>query len=172
MSNFVKNKSVNEKLLNKIIAKHKDKPGEILGILEEIQNLNPHKYLPQAVLSCISKKTKISLTQIYGVVTFYSFFNLKPQGKHAITVCRGTACYTRGSKDILEALKVLLGLAGDLNKDEHDPITTKDNKFTIRTVACFGQCALAPVIEINGKIYSQMTREKLRKLIQAIKKRK
>lgn len=154
--------------LDKLILKYKNKPGGLLGILEEAQELNRYKYLPEETLEYIAKKSPVPLSQVYGVVTFYAFFNLKPQGEHIITVCRGTACHTRGSKDILESLKTLLGVDEISQEDESDPITTVDNKFTIRALACFGQCALAPVVEIDGRIYGHITREELRKIIKSI----
>jgi len=155
--------------LDKVILKFKDKPGSLLGILEEIQNLNPHKYLPQEILEYVSQKTDVPLSRIYSVVTFYAFFNLKPQGKHSIIICRGTACHTRRSKNLLEYLKVMLGLHEDESQEgEKLFLTTSDNKFTLRTVACFGQCALAPVVEIDGKIYSHMTENKLKDIVNCV----
>lgn len=152
-----------------IIKKYKDKPGEILGILEELQLANKNKYLPTEVLEYVSKNTGVPLARIYSIVTFYAFFNLKPQGKHSIVVCRGTACHTRRSKILLEYLKNILDLKEDeATEGEKLFLTTKDNKFTLKTVACFGQCALAPVVEIDGNIYSHMTEEKLKNIINSI----
>ncbi|MCX5708817.1 MAG: NAD(P)H-dependent oxidoreductase subunit E [Candidatus Omnitrophica bacterium] len=158
-----------EKELDKVILKFQDKPGLLLGILEEIQNLNPQKYLPIEVLEYVSQKTDIPLSRIYSVVTFYAFFNLKPQGKHSIIICRGTACHTRRSKNLLEYLKTMLNLQEDESQEgEKLFLTTADNKFTLRTVACFGQCALAPVVEIDGKIYSHMTENKLKEIVKRV----
>ena len=158
-----------ERELDKVILKFQDKPGSLLGILEEIQNLNPHKYLPIEVLEYVSQKTDIPLSRIYSVVTFYAFFNLKPQGEHSIIICRGTACHTRRSKNLLEYLKTMLNLQEDESQEgEKLFLTTSDNKFTLRTVACFGQCALAPVVEIDGKIYSHMTENKLKEIVKRV----
>ncbi len=155
--------------LDKIILKFQNKPGSLLGTLEEIQNLNPQKYLPVEVLEYVSEKTGVPLSRIYSVVTFYAFFNLKPQGKHSIIICRGTACHTRRSKNLLEYLKTMLGLHEDESQEgEKLFLTTVDNKFTLRTVACFGQCALAPVVEIDGKIYSHMTENKLKDIVKQV----
>ncbi|MFH2084551.1 MAG: NAD(P)H-dependent oxidoreductase subunit E [Candidatus Omnitrophota bacterium] len=148
-----------------MILRDKDKPGSLLGILEEAQKLNKYKYLPEETLVYIAEKTSVPLSQVYSVVTFYSFFNLQPQGEHTITVCRGTACHTRGSKDILDMIRTGLNIDGD--SDESVPVTTEDNKFTVRTVACIGQCALAPVAEIDGKVLSRITREKIRKILKS-----
>jgi len=157
-------------VLDNIISKYRGLPGGVLGIIEEAQELNKHKYLPEETLEYIAKKSGVSLAQIYSVVTFYSFFNLKPQGEHTIIVCRGTACHTRGSKDLLEFLKTLLNIT-EPQEDESIPLTTNDGKFTVRTVACIGQCALAPVIIIDDKVYSHMTLERLRKVINSIREK-
>ena len=159
--------------LDKIILGYVGKPGSILGILEDAQKLNPHKYLSQEALEYIAEKTKIPVSKIYNIITFYAFFNLKPQGEHSIIVCRGTACHTRRSKNLLDYLINWFGFKeDDLVPGEKSFLTTKDNKFTVKTVACFGQCALAPVVEVDGNIYSHMTEEKLRKIIKDISKQK
>jgi NADH-quinone oxidoreductase subunit E len=150
--------------IDSVVARHKGKHGELLGILEETQLLNEHKYLSEDALNHIALKTGVPLSRIYNVVTFYSFFNLKPQGKHMITVCRGTACHTKGSKTLHDDLGLMLGCSKALEEGESF-VTTPDNQFTISTVACFGQCALAPVIALDDVIYSTMTTAKLQKLI-------
>jgi NADH-quinone oxidoreductase subunit E len=155
--------------LDKIISSYTDKPGRLLGILEDAQKLDPHKYLSQETLEYIAQKTKIPVSRIYNIITFYAFFNLLPQGDHSIIVCRGTACHTRRSKNLLNYLINWFGFKeGDLEAGEKSSLTTPDNKFTIKTVACFGQCALAPVVEVDGFIYSHMTEDKLRKIIKSI----
>jgi NADH-quinone oxidoreductase subunit E len=155
--------------LDDVMAKYDGKPGDLLGTLEEAQELNKFKYLPEETLSYIAQKKNVPLSRIYSVVTFYSFFNLKPQGEHTIIVCRGTACHTKGSKNLLEDLQNILGGAEEFGQGE-PTYTTPDNKFTIRTVACFGQCALAPVVMADGVIYSHMTSGKLRKIVDKIRK--
>lgn len=160
------------KELDKIILRYKGKPGMLLGVIEEAQKLNPHKYLTKEVLEYIAKKTKVPVSKIYNIITFYAFFNLKPQGKHSIIVCRGTACHTRGSKNLLDFLIRYFGLNNGI-EGQQSSLTTQDKKFTIKTVACFGQCALAPVVEVDGNIYSRVTEEKLKKIIkELLKKRK
>jgi NADH-quinone oxidoreductase subunit E len=159
--------------MDEIIEKYRGKPGALLGVLEEVQGLSPYKYLPKETLMHVARKMDVPLSQIYSVVTFYTFFNLKPQGEHAIVVCRGTACHTRRSKNLLKHLEKLLDLHEDpADESEKVFLTTKDNKFTLKTVACFGQCALAPVVEIDGRIYSYMNEHKLTKLIQEITKKR
>lgn len=160
---------LDDQQLDKVIRKYNGKPGELLGLLEEVQELNKYKYLPETTLNYISAKTKTPLSQIYSVVTFYSFFNLKPQGEHSIIVCRGTACHTKGSKAILDDLGLWLGGREAFSVGESS-FTTPDNKFTIRTVACFGQCALSPVVSIDGEIHSNVTSDRVRKIIDKVKK--
>jgi NADH-quinone oxidoreductase subunit E len=150
--------------IDEVITRYKEKPGALLGLLEEVQELNQYKFLPKESLDYISDKTKVPLSQIYSVVTFYSFFNLKPQGKHSVIVCRGTACHTKGSKLLLDELCNMLGGAEAFEEGEIS-YTTPDNNITIRTVACFGQCALSPVVAVDGTIYSNVTSEQLRKII-------
>ena len=159
--------------LDEIISRYQNQPGGLLGILEEAQKINPHKYLPQETLEYIAEKTHTALSKIYKVITFYAFFNLDPQGEHSIIVCRGTACHTRRSKNLLDYLINEFGFKANAHDvGEKTSFTTKDNKFTIKTVACFGQCALAPVVEVDGSIYSYMTEVKLRKIIKALQNNK
>ena len=159
--------------LDEIITRYHNKPGWLLGILEDTQKLNSHNYLTREVLEYIAEKTNSPVSKIYKVVTFYAFFNLAAQGDHSIIVCRGTACHTRRSKNLLDYLINWFGFKeDDLVPGEKSFLTTKDNKFTVKTVACFGQCALAPVVEVDGNIYSHMTEEKLRKLIKNISSKK
>jgi NADH-quinone oxidoreductase subunit E len=161
---------VPEKIKEKIISEFRGKPGELLTVLEELQKNSPHNYLSPEILEYTAEKLDIPLSQVYSVVTFYAFFNLKPQGEHVLTVCRGTACHTRGSRKLLENLKDIFYLEeSDIDENSKVFVTTKNNKFTIRTVACFGQCALAPVVEIDGKVYSNMNEGRLKKIIKGIK---
>jgi len=153
--------------IDSVISKHKNQHGELLGILEETQLLNKQKYLSEDALNHVALKTGVPLSRIYNVVTFYSFFNLKAQGEHTVTVCRGTACHTKGSKALLDDLGLVLGRSKALENGESF-FTTPDNKFTVSTVACFGQCALAPVVSIDGVIHSNMTTAKVKKLLDKI----
>ncbi len=157
------------KRLDGIIDSCAGKNGALLSILEEAQKISRHSYLPEDVLEYISMKTATPLSRIYNVVTFYSFFNLKPQGEHVITICRGTACHTRGSRSLLNDIASRYGCADELEGGEAS-FTTSDNRITIQTVACFGQCALAPVIAVDGIIYSNVTAAKLQKLLNSLDK--
>ncbi|OIO71792.1 MAG: NADH dehydrogenase [Elusimicrobia bacterium CG1_02_37_114] len=152
--------------VDKIISKYHGKPGAILGILKEIQERNKYKYLQKEILEYVAKKIRVPISKIYSIATFYAFFNLEPQGEHSVIVCRGTACHTRGSKNILDFIKKTL----DIEKlsEEKTSFTTRDKKFTIKSLACFGQCALAPVMSIDGNIHSHITQQKVKKLIKHI----
>jgi len=156
--------SVDLQEIDEVVSKHKGQHGELLSILEETQLLNDHQYLSEEALNHVALRTGVPLSRIYNVVTFYSFFNLKPQGEHTVTVCRGTACHTKGSKSLLDDLGLILGCREALESGE-PTYTTPDNQFTISTVACFGQCALAPVVAMDGVIHSNMTTARLQKLL-------
>ena len=153
-------------LYDTIIATYSGKPGALLSVLEEVQRNTEHTYLNEHALLYIAEKMQIPLSQVYSVATFYSFFNLKPQGEHTITVCRGTACHTRGSKPLLDDVMAMLGLHE--SEEDESSYTTKDMRFTVRTVACFGQCALAPVIAVDEVIYSRMTSDKLASVLKQL----
>jgi NADH-quinone oxidoreductase subunit E len=155
--------------LDRVISTFDGKPGALLSILEMVQERNPNKYLPVDVLEYIADRTDTPLSRIYSVVTFYALFNLEPQGTHTVCICRGTACHTRGSRNLLERLKLDLSLHRE-EEDEADKmcLTTPDRRFTLRTVACFGQCALAPVVEINHNIYSHVNERTLKREVEAL----
>ncbi|HAR38126.1 MAG: hypothetical protein A2W86_10165 [Bacteroidetes bacterium GWD2_45_23] len=155
-------------ILDEIIEKHRGKPGMLLTTLEEAQEKNPLKYLPGETLVEVSGKLNIPYTQVYSVATFYSYFNLTPQGKHTVVVCRGTACHTKGSKGLLDDVTALLGIRRDVDGADSS-FTTSDNLFTVRTVACFGQCAQSPVVEVDGVIHSNVNAQKLLKIMSRIK---
>lgn len=165
----IKSYVVAEPVLDQIVEKFKAKPGMLLSTLEEVQEANPLKFLPVETLSQVSQKLNVPLTQVYSVATFYSFFNLKPQGKHTIVVCRGTACHTKGSRELLDSVGHIMGYKYEV--DETEPsYTTPDHEFTIKTVACFGQCAQSPVIAVDGLIHSNVNAQKLIKILKKIKR--
>lgn len=157
-----------------LIAKHRDRPGMLLSLLEEIQESQPHKYLPMAILDYVASRIDVPQAQVYSVATFYALFNLKPQGDHTICICRGTACHTRGSRSLLERLKLQLGFKDKEEEGSADKVsaTTPDRRFTLRTVACFGQCALAPVVEVDHAILGHVNEHTLERELQALKKGK
>jgi NADH-quinone oxidoreductase subunit E len=159
-------------LIDQAITEQGDRPGALLGILEAVQSANAHKFLSMASLRYIAGETGVPLARIYSVATFYALFNLTPQGDNEICVCRGTACHTRGSRDLLEKLCLDLGLseqeASETNEADKLALTTPDRRFTVRTVACFGQCALAPVVEVNHHILSHVNDRTLQREVKAL----
>jgi NADH-quinone oxidoreductase subunit E len=169
---FFSRRSLVNELYDTIIATYTGKPGALLSVLEEVQRRTEHTYLNEQALLYIAEKMEVPLSKVYSVATFYSFFNLKPQGEHTITVCRGTACHTRGSKPLLDDVMAMLGLHESEEGEDESSYTTKDMRFTVRTVACFGQCALAPVIAVDEVIYSRMTSDKLATLLKQLIARK
>ena len=163
----------NERLLiDQAIAKFGNRPGSLLGILEAIQSANAHKFLSMEALRYIAAETGVPSARVYSAATFYSLFNLEPQGDHVVCVCRGTACHTRGSRDLLDKLCLDLGLS---DREAHEnseadklSLTTADRRFTVRTVACFGQCALAPVVEVDHHILSHVNERTLQREVKSL----
>ena len=164
--------SAEQAFIDQVIAKNSCRPGELLGILEAVQDWNPHKYLSPETLRYIAEKLDIPLSRLYSVATFYALFNLEPQGDNTICICRGTACHTRNSRVLLESLRFELGLGIEEEEGEADKLTltTPDRKFTVRTVACFGQCALAPVVEINHRICGHVNERSLQREVRALER--
>ena len=176
---FVKSKLVkpqpplgDQEFADQVIAACEDRSGALLSILEKVQEHNPHKYLPLEILEYIAEKTDIPLAQVFSVATFFALFNLEPQGDHTICICRGTACHTRGSRSLLERLKLELGFqdGGEEGGADKVCVTTPDRKFSLRTVACFGQCALAPVVEVDHAIYGHMNEQALHREVEALER--
>ena len=195
--------------LDTIIAEQRGRPGALLTILEKAQERQPRKFLSRDILEYIAAKTGAPLSRIFGVVTFYGLFNLDPQGENTICVCRGTACHTRGSRDLLERLMLNLGFHNS-SEEPADKIslTTEDGKYTVRTVArqparavdaepgfpqligrtrarfrlppkmantrfvpsCFGQCALAPVVELNHAVFGHMNEQTLERELEQLER--
>jgi NADH-quinone oxidoreductase subunit E len=159
-------------LLDRVIAEQSGRPGSLLSILEKLQEHHRNKYLPMETLEYVAARTGVPQARVYSVATFYALFNLEPQGANTVSVCRGTACHTRGSRALLERLKLQLGLA-DAGRDagaDKLTLTTPDRRFTIRTVACFGQCALAPVVEVNHAIRGHVKEQALMREVDKLKK--
>lgn len=147
-------KKTDLKKLEKIISKYEGENGSLIPALQEIQR--ELRYIPQEGLRLISEKMGIPESQIYGVITFYAQFRLKPHGKHTIKVCHGTACYLSGAKDITDSLADELGIkVGE---------TTDDRLFTLETVSCVGACGLAPVMMIDEETYGRLTSRQARRI--------
>jgi NADH-quinone oxidoreductase subunit E len=160
--------------IDKLIIERQRRPGALLSVLEAAQDRNRYKYLPVETLRYIAAKTETPLSRIYSVATFYALFNLQPQGENTICICRGTACHTRGSRNLLASARLELGLAledSESNGNDADKLllTTPDRQFTVRTVACFGQCAMAPVVEVNHHICGHATERTLQREITTIR---
>ena len=121
--------------LDKVIAERRGHPGSLLGVLEKAQEREPRKFLGREVLEYIAAKTDTPLARVFSVATFYALFNLEPQGKNTICICRGTACHTRGSRELLQSLMFKLGFHNpDEELTDKIALNTSDGNFTIRTV--------------------------------------
>ena len=132
--------------LERFIIQHKDDQGSLIAVLQEAQNI--FGYLPLEVQKKVAFGLNIPVAEVYGVVTFYSFFTLEPKGEYEISVCLGTACYVKGSSLILEKIEKVLGIkAGEC---------TPDGKFSITACRCIGACGLAPVITVNQDVYGRL----------------
>lgn len=166
--------NADQAFVDQVIVKYSGRPGELLGILEAVQERNPHKYLSPETLRYIAGRLDIPLSRVYSVATFYALFNLEPQGENTICICRGTACHTRNSRAILESVRLELGLGLDEGEQAGEAdkltLTTADQKFTVRTVACFGQCALAPVVEINHRICGHVNERTLQREVRSLER--
>jgi NADH-quinone oxidoreductase subunit E len=160
------------KAIDQAVTQHEDRCGSLLAILEAAQSANAHKFLSMDALRYIAEKTELPPARVYSAATFFALFNLDPQGDNVICVCRGTACHTRGSRDLLQKLCLDLSLSGPERSEPGDAdklaLTTPDHKFTVRTVACFGQCALAPVVEVNHHILSHVNERTLQREVNAL----
>ncbi len=144
----------------KVVKKHKQQGKGMISILENIQE--EFGYLPEEALRTLADETGHSLIDIYGIATFYKSFSLCPRGKYFITVCMGTACHVRGSKQILEKI--------ERDLDVKVGQTTPDNLFTLEAVNCLGACALGPIIVVNGEYHGNMTVIRTEKLFNKLKK--
>ena len=143
---FKGTKEQEEKLLT-VIAKHKGEKGAVIQVLHEAQEI--YGYLPIEVQKIIAQNLGIPLAEIYGVVTFYSQFSLNPKGQYQIGVCLGTACYVKGSGDIINKIKEKLGI--DVGE------CSADGKFSLEATRCIGACGLAPVLTVNEEVYGRLT---------------
>lgn len=142
-----------------ILAEHTDERSPLLSILEQVQAR--HRYLPRDVLILISERLDIPLSQVYSVATFYNAFSLKPQGRHKLQICTGTACHVRGAAQVLDRVEVQLGLrAGQ---------TSADLEYTLETVNCLGACAFGPVLIADGEYSRQMTVSKVDRLLKRMR---
>ncbi len=145
---FKGTKEQEEKLLA-VIEKYKGVAGFMMPILQEAQDI--YGYLPIEVQKIIADNTGVSLEEIYGIVSFYSQFALNPKGEVAIAVCLGTACYVKGSQDLVDRITLRLGIK--------DGDTTPDGKWSLTATRCIGACGLAPVLTVNDEVYGRLKKE-------------
>lgn len=138
------------------IAEHKQKPGPLMPTLHDAQEI--FGCIPVQVQKIIAEELGESVAKVNGVVTFYSHFSIEPKGKHIIGVCLGTACYVRGSQQILDAISAELKVAAGG--------TTEDGMFTLEATRCIGACGLAPVFTIDGKVFGGATPTTARKALE------
>lgn len=153
--NTFKGTIAQERELKKVIETHKDMPGALLPVLQEAQGI--YGYLPIEVQRMVADGLSVSLSEVYGVATFYSQFSLTPKGEHRISVCLGTACYVKGADKILQALEDKLGIkSGEC---------TPDGLFSIDSCRCVGACGLAPVMMVDDEVYGKMTVDQVDKIL-------
>ncbi|NOZ86679.1 MAG: NAD(P)H-dependent oxidoreductase subunit E [Deltaproteobacteria bacterium] len=139
----------------KIAGRFESKDQYLIPALQYIQG--QEGYLPPEAMEAAARHLRMPKSKVFGVASFYAQFNFKPQGRHKITICRGTACHVRGSARLLAKVEENLGV--------HAGETTEDMSFTLETVACFGACALAPVAVVDGKVSGNQTVSKLKQSI-------
>jgi NADH-quinone oxidoreductase subunit E/NADP-reducing hydrogenase subunit HndA len=148
--------------IKEICSRYKDEPSPLMIVLADVQK--EYGYIPLEVQEVISSELDIPVSEIYGVVTFYSFFSLKPKGRYVIGCCVGTACYVKGGQNVLdkfcELLKIKVGQ------------TSEDGLFTIDALRCIGACGIAPAISINGKVYPKVKLSDVDKIIKEYKNMK
>lgn len=141
--------------------KYRGEKGMLIPLLQAAQD--QYSFVPESAIYRISAVTGVPASEIYGVVTFYTQFKLKPPGKHIIRVCDGTACHVNGSATVMNMLKDILGV----NIDE----TTEDRLFTLQSVACLGCCSLAPVMMIDEETYGRLNPGTIKNIIEGYRKK-
>ena len=147
------------KQITEIVERYKNEETPLMMVLEAIQS--EYGYIPLEVQELVSSLMNIPVAEIYGVVTFYSFFSLTPKGKYVIGVCLGTACYVKGSQLVMDKFSELLKIKpGE---------TTEDGLFTLDALRCIGACGIAPAISINGKVYPKVEVGNVANIIQEYK---
>ena len=161
MCNFIsQNKKLFDELDSLIVALPEADESALIYVLKEAQGI--FGYLPKEVQLYIAQKLNVSPAKVYGVVSFYSYFSTTPVGEHKINVCLGTACFVKGANAVLEEFEKQLGIkSGE---------TTSDLKFTIECLRCVGACGLAPVVVVDGKVYSRVTPDDVEGIIEEYKK--
>ena len=131
----------------KICDRYQDEKTPLMMILSDIQN--EYGYIPLEVQEIVSQQTGLSVAEIYGVVTFYSFFSMTPKGKHVIGVCMGTACYVKGAQQVIDRFQEELEIKPGQ--------TTADGLFTLDALRCIGTCGIAPAVNIDGTVFPKVS---------------
>ena len=145
--------------IKEIARKFNNEAGELINVLHGCQS--EFGYLPAEVQEVVAEELNIPVAKVYGVVTFYSFFSMKPKGEHPVSICTGTACYVRGAENVLEEFKKELGIeVGE---------TTADGKFSIACLRCVGACGLAPVVNVGEKTYGRVSPEMVKEILEEYK---
>lgn len=152
------NQTKDEKLIA-ILHQYKQDKSNLIQILNEVQET--YGYISKEAQCEISEYLKITMAEVYGVITFYSRFTLKPKGKYNIAVCLGTACFVKGSEKVLDKVKEILKI--DVGQ------TTEDGLFSIEATRCIGACGLAPVFTVNNEVYGKATPELVEEVIKKYK---
>lgn len=144
-----------EEQLRAVIAEHRGQKGALMPVLQKAQGI--YGYLPVEVQRIVAEEMGFSLEEVYGVVSFYAQFTLNPKGKHNIAVCLGTACYVKGSQDILDTLIRKLGIKPGG--------CTADGRFSLEATRCIGACGLAPVMTVGDEVYGRLVKEDVDKIL-------
>jgi NADH-quinone oxidoreductase subunit E len=151
----------NDENFNYRLWRYDGTPGELIPLLQSAQD--HFGYVPRRAIRYISSVTGIPESEVFGVITFYNQFRLRPMGRHLVRVCCGTACHVAGSRMLLDSLQAELGVeTGE---------TTEDGLFTLLTVACLGCCSLAPVIMVDNETHGRLTAASVRKIIRGIRRK-
>ncbi|MBI2919092.1 MAG: NADH-quinone oxidoreductase subunit NuoE [Chloroflexi bacterium] len=141
--------------LREILDSHGSESGSLVPVLQEIQG--KYGYLPAEAMIEVAKRLRVDEATVYSVATFYAQFKLVPTGKHQVKVCCGTACHVRGGSKILDAAERELGIGAGA--------TTEDREYSLDRVACFGSCALAPVVVVDKDVYGRMTPSRVKSVL-------
>jgi NADH-quinone oxidoreductase subunit E/NADP-reducing hydrogenase subunit HndA len=149
------------KMIAEICDRYKDEKTPLMMILSDIQN--EYGYIPLEVQELVSAKTGISVAEIYGVVTFYSFFSLEPKGKYIIGCCLGTACYVKGAQQVIDKFSEILKIKPGQ--------TTEDGLFTLDALRCIGSCGIAPAVSIRGEVHPKVSPDQVAGIIEEIRQK-
>ena len=144
------------KEVDSVIERHRETPGALITVLREAQNVVG--WFPQALIEYIAKGMNIPSSDVFGVVSFYSLFSLKPKGRNSIKVCTGTACYVKGAREVIGRI------SGEYSIAEGE--TTEDRRFDLEGVRCVGACGLAPAMVVDGDIHGDVTAESVLKILE------